>query len=533
MPNTVYRPEDYGALGNGSANDTPAFRSMSAAVQAAGGGTIELRNGATYMVGEQTLTGQQGQGWAYRPEPIITLDGLTEAIHIIGNGATLKCRPGLRYGAFDPVTGQPYSAPLPFNDPSYAATPYGGMIALLNCLGSIRIEDVELDGNAAALVLGGQYGDTGYQLPACGLFLIDNAAELIVSNVFVHDQAQDGVQVRSQARENQVRRPQLYTNVRSDRNARQGWSIIGGRGITLIGCTGTRTGRGAFSSAPGAGVDLEAENGNVIREVVLLNCEFSDNIGAALVADTGDTADIVVKRSKLVGTTSNAIYCTKPRFVVEDSTIVGASVLGFASSARTLDSHRYVRCLFTDDTALSPTGQVFAGPAMDMGVGSFFTSFIDCQFRLIGQGLAPFSNGDAHFHNVRMEQSASSPSSPRGTYSGDNYLSGAIFTDATVPRHGGKLFYAGLNSFWRDRQAPIGAFSVPANGRIEVAVGDLYGVRVGDIVHVASSVDLGALDLRCQVTGVNAAKLIYTNYTNAAINKPAETVSIKAADRLG
>src|SRR5688572_10780222 len=99
------RPEDFGAKGDGVSNDTDAFAAMSAHINRSGGGTIELRK-TTYLVGRQTpVTGPRP--WSFEPAEIMQIRDLIDALVIRGNGARLKCAPGLRFGTFDRATGKP------------------------------------------------------------------------------------------------------------------------------------------------------------------------------------------------------------------------------------------------------------------------------------------------------------------------------------------------------------------------------------------------------------------------------------------
>ena len=49
----VFRPEEFGARGDGATNDTDAFARLSADVNLRGGGTVILGRGKTYLVGRQ------------------------------------------------------------------------------------------------------------------------------------------------------------------------------------------------------------------------------------------------------------------------------------------------------------------------------------------------------------------------------------------------------------------------------------------------------------------------------------------------
>src|SRR3569623_782611 len=163
VPADGLRPEDFGAKGDGVTNDTDAFARLSAEINRRGGGTIVLRR-TTYLVGKQLQTTRPGQQWAFNPGIILELKDLVRPLVILGNGARLKCAPGLRYGTFDPRSGARTDRPMPNLRQEEVATPYKAMIWVRGCRAPVSISDVELAGTLAQLPLGGPYGDIGYQL---------------------------------------------------------------------------------------------------------------------------------------------------------------------------------------------------------------------------------------------------------------------------------------------------------------------------------------------------------------------------------
>lgn len=126
-------PESFGALGDGTTNDTAAFAAMAAYINARGGGEIMLRR-TTYLVGRQDH--RPGAQYAFGPAKIMEFVGCTRALVIHGNGARLLCQAGLRYGTCHPVTGRPTRNPMPYFKPGELASPYRSMIRAENCSAS-------------------------------------------------------------------------------------------------------------------------------------------------------------------------------------------------------------------------------------------------------------------------------------------------------------------------------------------------------------------------------------------------------------
>ena len=278
-------PERFGAKGDGVSNDTVAFAALADEVNRRGGGTVVLRK-TTYIVGRQHQLDNLDGSYAFEPDKIMEFSGCTRPLRILGNGAIIRCAAGLRYGTFNPRTGEPTNRPLPFYESREIASPYRWMIKVEKCTGPIEIRDLELDGNARGLVIGGPWGDTGWQIPAIGLGLYENSGPERIANIHTHHHGMDGVIINGIDKDRPVR--SRLSRVRSEYNGRQGCSIVGGRGYDFADCQFNHSGRAGIESAPGAGVDIEGENKRV-SDLTFTDCEFVDNRGVGLLADEGQS----------------------------------------------------------------------------------------------------------------------------------------------------------------------------------------------------------------------------------------------------
>lgn len=412
------RPEQFGARGDGVTNDTAAFQRLAAEINRRGGGTIALGAKRTYVVGAQRRSSPTS-GWV--GEPILELHHLSAPLLIIGNGARLIAQPGLRFGTFDPGTGNPVQHPMPYTGRPDLAECYRGMVWVHDCRAPIEVRDLELDGNVGKLRIGGKWGDKGWQIGATGLLLTRNLAAERVANVYSHHHATDGAMIVGlPARSGRTTVARLISRY----NGRQGLSITGGHGYDLADCEFSHTGRGPIHSAPGAGVDIEAEH-PPIRDLTFTRCRFVDNAGCGMVADSGDSADAHFTDCLFVGTTSWSAWPKKPGFRFGGCTFVGSLVHVFADSdpGRTA---RFTDCTFTDDPKLSPTGQVYAyrGGIVKLGPQDA-VEFDRCTFNLVADGVLPWS-AKAIYRDCTMRQHSSRRSGPRGTYLGQTTIIGPV-----------------------------------------------------------------------------------------------------------
>lgn len=417
-----FTPESFGAKGDGRSDDSAAMAALGRAISRNGGGTIVMAAGAVYLVGA-------ARPRAYPPPPLLEIHGCRNPVVIEGNGATIRGVPNALFGTFD-ASGRPSRRPMPNTVQAEIRVPYRHMILIERC-NAVTVRDINLDGNITSAVVGGRYGDTGWQVPMIGLALVNNAGPELVEQLYSHHHGLDGILLDGPDRSGRAQR--LIRNARCEYNGRQGCSIVGGHGYRFEGCRFAHTGRSKVSSAPGAGVDIEAEGGKRVSDVAFANCQFVDNAGPGLLADQGPSSSVTVRDSLLVGTTTWSAWPRKPGFVFERCVFVGAVVNAFGSEDPR-EATWFVDCEFTDAIRQSPTGKVFGAagevPIVDLG-GSYGggknVAFVRSRFKLSGGGRLPWTVG-AIFQDVTMEQASRQVAYPRGTYRGRNVLTGPIDT---------------------------------------------------------------------------------------------------------
>ncbi len=386
--------KDFGAVGDGVTNDTDAFNNAAAYINSQGGGKLIVPFG-TYLVGKQTFAGATGKGYSYLGSDIISIQNCPNPVVIEFQGAILKLKSGLKFGSFDPVTGAIYIPPsLPFTNADYKAST--GFMLRLYGNKNVRVTGaVELDGNNSGYVLGGQWGDTGYQLVSTGVWAYNNDL-CFIENVYVHHQGTDGVTTGYDGTSafNIPAKPLTLINVKSTNNGRQGWSITGGKGVVAIGCAFNDTGKDIpFGSAPGAGVDIESEGGYA-ENLTFIDCEFSNNIGSAgLIAASGVTSAVTCIRCKFVGTNTFSLQPTKARMSFYDCLIVGTMTNPYSDANTPDDGNKFINCLFTDDVARSPTGVVYNGGYLALFEATGGVLLDNCTFIANRTKVMTFKNG--------------------------------------------------------------------------------------------------------------------------------------------
>lgn len=416
----VLRPSMFGTANDGVTNETLAFVAMSREVRRRNGGVI-LLDRTVYMVGLQdaanTNTGN-AFGVGVGPSPL-DFSNMSGRVQIIGNGAIFRTVSGLKYGSFNPATGAARTTIS--TTPTDAASPFEGVVRWVDCSGDLTLEGFRCEGQNHTFVLGGEYGDTGRQVSNYGLYIVRATGRISGVDFDAVRMGLDGGAAQLTTTATSPKRPLTMTRCFFDENGRQGFSQVGGRGARYVDCRFNRTGRGGVSSAPCSGFDMEAEGANLNRDTVFDGCEFVDNVGTAMVADSGDSADATFRRCKFIGTTNWAVWANKPGMVFEDCKIIGAVVNPYPDASGKL-SNRFIRCLFTDDPALSPTGLVY-GPRVVETVPATGTLFDDCDFTLVGAMTLPYTPNGVRYRDCRLSQATATATIMTGTFTGLNVIS--------------------------------------------------------------------------------------------------------------
>ncbi|KAA9041628.1 hypothetical protein FW778_06295 [Ginsengibacter hankyongi] len=414
--NTIYI-KDFGAVADGVTNNTEAFQKASAFLEA-NGGTLIIGAG-TYIVGKQKLSGSYSAGVSYTAEPILSLLNAKKPVIIKGYNAILKAASGLKFGSFNPVTGEKDSIRKEGNRSSYNASAFT-FISIINCL-SITIKGLTLDGNAGKLNIGPAFGPEGIQLSALGIGLYGNK-NVSVADCYIHHCALDGIIVAWPGlKVSDPVYPHTITNVKCEYNGRQGLSWVGGNNLTVTDCEFSSTGKALnmslpVISKPSAGIDIEIEN-SIIRNGSFINCFVYNNAGPGIISIGHDTYNINFKRCTFIGTTNSAAYPKSKGFSFDNCTFVGM-VQRIYGSADKSKACFFKDCLFTMDSKMSPDRRVF-GDTWEFYEGQNVI-FDHCTFDAATKHLPTVNTPEIVFLNCTFSQN-----------SNENFNAAAIFKGTT------------------------------------------------------------------------------------------------------
>jgi hypothetical protein len=452
----------YGAR-NGSANATAPCIAAAETINAMGGGTLILPGGE-YIVGRQTFANGVGRGYSYRGDDIIHIHDCTRPVVIISERAKFKWMNRLKFGAFDPTTGAPYASTPPFYNRDYLAS-IGAMLNISKNK-SVTIKGyLELDGNVANVALGGPYGDTGWQVPARGLYAYNNEF-FDCDPIYTHHHPLDGVeQGWTGLTASDPIYPHTFRGLRSEYNGRQAFSWTGGNSLTLHEPMLLYSGKnGVVLSAPAAGIDIEAEDA-VCRHATLLNPKIYGNAGVGCVADSGDSADIEIINPYIEGNYNWALWARKPRFRLMGGTINGPCVNFYGTPAPSTDGFKAMGTSFIHDSTRSIVGTIHAQDS-DFANGGNYKVFDSVLIDIVDRERSlPPGTLLVQWINSRFRQTKNT---------GIFYLKGTFLGDCTVDYP--------VASFTGEINATTLTVRTIASGRVAVGQRILSGAAAGTTI---------------------------------------------------
>ncbi|WP_300598769.1 right-handed parallel beta-helix repeat-containing protein [Niabella sp.] len=333
--------KSFGARGDGRTNDHAAFQKAAAFFNERGGnGKLKISKGI-YLVGNQIIDNGKNEQFNWKGQDVLHFTNVRNFTIEGSSGAVLRYRDAMKYGSFDPASGHPRKGNGYFVDSRWAASL--GHCIFIDKSQNIAVKDIELDGNNDKIILGGGYGDVGYQLPHYGIF-IQNSKGITIQNVNSHHFGLDGIcvaNIKTGTADNIK-----ILDSKFNYNARQGFSWIGGNGVYARNCQFNHTGKGKFYSPPGAGLDIEAEYGPN-QNGVFENCEFINATGCCMVADGGDSRNMTFNNCTFWSSTTWSIWTTKPGFTFTACKIYGPIVHGY-DSPNDQDATKFIRCQIED-----------------------------------------------------------------------------------------------------------------------------------------------------------------------------------------
>lgn len=342
-------PEMFGAVGDGTTDDTGPFVSAVATINDALGGTLELSPKTYSILWDFDVYGLHAGGFTG-----------CEYVNVKGNGATLSIRDGARCGIFAAT----------FIDEGY-----GLRFTKTN---NIKVENITMNGNISNL----DYSTSPVDDGSCnGIWIYGACNNVIVDNVICEEFGTDGFIINGDIDTLDTPDGITLDNCISDRNRRQGISVVGGENITVNTSKFRDTGT-ILGTLPQAGVDIEPSHSYVIDNVVFNNCVFSGNTGQQILHDASlATVGRVTYNDCVadVGTVlKNAVWDKLPTASFNRCKIIGSLVHGYG---------KYDGCeLIHIDSAISIGSYALENGGSAAGTGTRFTNGII----RVADGIKPF-----------------------------------------------------------------------------------------------------------------------------------------------
>lgn len=383
----------YGAVPNDGQDDTQAFILAAQAVNATCNGSTrtilsipngtfdvgrQLLPGQTWTVGTETFSNPAGSGYSHLGVNIISINCCPN-VAIVGSGtARLRFHDGMSFG---------WNA---------ACTQRASVGVMIDIKGTkcATVSNLDLDGNNLNCnLLLPCVAQDHYQLPYDGI-TAHSSTYLDINKIKTHHHGRDGLmlykrQIVGCAYSTNMQYIQL-TNVNSEHNSRQGFSWTDGTDLTASNCTFSHTGS-VFYNNPGAGLDIEPDNGGIAARGMFAKCKFEQNRVWGVICDNKPTTVWDVTFSDCAiwhkNPTGAAVWITKGNQFLFNKTKIHGTILHGAGN-NSLQRTVFNGCTITDIGPDLLPCPLYQSILLHEGPGDSFFEFTGCTFDLHNNKLA-------------------------------------------------------------------------------------------------------------------------------------------------
>ncbi len=311
--------KDFGAVGDGVADDYQALKDAFTFVNQKGGNVTLVFPKGTYYIDRVYHANDFGveltapsKSWDGSKNEQITHLFLKDVSNfkVLGNNSTIKVKGDYHKGIDTILFGEKYTY-------IYPVMPF----VFINC-SNFSMEGFDINGNGHLTTRESEDLSEAY---GYGI-LLQNSSNFIIRDIYTHNWVTDGLIVGHLDWVTNGK----FINVISEYNARQAISIDMAKDLTFKNCKFSYAGQlegGKYGShALKAGLDIEPEGGatkqNPTKNLTFIECEFSHNLGAEIIATWEVAENINFIKCKIIRTVSE----------IDEGIFLGASGVYFEDS---------------------------------------------------------------------------------------------------------------------------------------------------------------------------------------------------------
>ena len=581
---TYLNPYNFGALGDGTQNDYDniAFDAISKYIKASPlkGFAVHIPYGEYCVISQEFVT---GQGYKTTSALDIKFEGMTDkSILVHSDSAKLKLRDGLRFGFFDPNTGNAVA------NGSYAenyAANVGWIFSFCNIKKLVISGRVELDGNSSKANIGGRYSSGGFDTWAYGLWVV-RVEDMHIENINTHDHLVDGIYICGCSYDGTAYRGAsesasdrskvdwinpnwhgVINNVTSTRNGRQCLSVTGGQNLTFNDCYFDKAGTDdlPLQSMPKTTLDIETDLSSV-RNLTFNKCFFGDAVypvACGVNIYGWDIRKVTFNDCKFI---NNVSYMTVsvgvPEVTFNECLLSGSlAYCGYYSQVES-ERTKFIECTITDDniyrsspitTVLYRNNNKF-NPIFRNCVFNFYNNslmtwhvdasavsprltFDDCIFNMFSNNsFADLTLAGAGLVRVRdLRQTKSTREFRNDVFMGILVLEGdssniRLANPANNPNPAKVVRNAEYNLPYIPQISTATVTYDPpslATATQQSTTVALTGAKMGDAVTVSFSNPLNGTRMWAEVTATNTVTVYHRNDTGAAVDLASGTLTVK------